>query len=569
VSGAGETVDAGQRAEAMGGAVTSGLAEGAALRPGSGRYGAAAWIFCRSVGLTYLIAFLSLHGQLLGLVGAGGIRPAEELLGLAGSRFGDDAWLRLPTVLWTTGASDEALLAVCAAGELAAGALLVGLLPGLAALASWGLYLSLVSVGSPFLPLQWDTLLLEVGFLTAFLAGPRLWTPPWDARNPAWPARWALGLLAFRLHFASGVVKLASGDGSWWSLRALDHHFETQPLPNPVSYWAHHAPDLVNQALTASTLGLELIAPWGLLALASDRAEEPRLRRRLRQGSALALVALQLGFAATGNFGFFNLLALALLVPFFDDASLAPWLRRVVPTPGLAEPRASQLPGGPDAGRGRRGFWAWTGISAAPVTVVAFLGLIQLGVVVPGLSALVPDPARRLVSALAPFRVANGYGLFAVMTTDRPELVFEGTADGETWKPYRFHYKPGPLDRGLPFVAPHMPRLDWQLWFAALGSERQHPWVVSFMGRLLEAEPSVLHLLARDPFRGTPPVGVRALLYDYAYAAPQERREPGRVWRRTLLGRWGPRLARRPPAPADDARIPEGEGGEGGEGLGE
>jgi len=535
---------------------------------GAGRYGAATWIFGRLIGGTFLIAFLSLHGQLLGLIGSRGIRPAAELLAFAGVRLGGDASLRLPSVLWMTGASDDALLAVCAAGEVAAGALLVGAAPGLAALACWWLYLSLVSFGQPFLPLQWDTLLLEVGFLTALLEGPRLVAPPWDARNPPWPPRWALSFLVFRLHFASGVVKLASGDPSWRDLTALAHHFETQPLPNPWSFWAHHLPDPVLQGLTALTLGLELVAPFGLLALSAGGPGRPGTRR-LRHAAALSLAALQLGFAATGNFGFFNLLSASLLILFFDDAALAPRLRRFVRTPGLAEPRESQLPGGPEADRGRRRWRATVAVTAPPATVVGFLGLVQLLVVVPGLGGLVPSPARQLVSELAPFRVANGYGLFAVMTTRRPEIVFEGSRDGTTWVPYRLPYKPGPVERAPPFVAPHMPRLDWQLWFAALGDARAHPWVIPLMERLLEGEPTVLGLFADDPFDGDPPRTIRALLYDYKLVSPTVRRTKGSVWKRTLLGRWGPRL-RRPDLDPDPPprRLEEGVGGEGGEGLG-
>lgn len=511
-------------------------AEGGADRPSRSRpsfpwslegpaFARSTWLFGRLLGAVFLLAFASLHVQILGLIGERGVRPAVELRGVAAERLGPDAFFELPSVLWWWGAGDGALVATCLAGELAAALLLVGLVPGLASLTCWFLYLSLVSFGAPFLPLQWDTLLLEAGFLSAFLFGRLVRDDPRRPREPPWPARWALGFLAFRLHFASGVVKLASGDPSWRGLRALSMHFETQPLPNPVAYWAHQLPAPVLTAATAATLFAELVVPLGLLVGG----------RRVRHGSALTLVGLHVAIASTGNYGFFNLLSAALLVPFLDDrfsARLTPaWLRRRL---GWGAPARVPTPRG------------WTTVAAVPSVVVSFFAAVQLALAVRAGPA-VPQLAIDATQAVAPFRVANGYGLFAVMTTSRPELVIEGSRDGETWKPFRFRFKPGALDRGPAQVAPHMPRLDWQLWFAALSDDwRRHAWVVSLLERLLEGDRAVLGLLDGDPFHGRPPAQIRVLRYDYAFTSPDVRADTGRVWRRTALGRWGPRLVAEP-----------------------
>jgi hypothetical protein len=149
-------------------------------------------------------------------------------------------------------------------------------------------------------------------------------------------------------------------------------------------------------------------------------------------------------------------------------------------------------------------------------------------------------PLPALQHILAPLRIVNGYGLFAVMTTSRPEIIMEGSADGRSWVLYEFRYKPGDPGRRPPFVAPHQPRLDWQMWFAALGGYQRTPWVESFQARLLEGSPEVLGLLAENPFPGRPPRYVRATLWSYRFTSPEERRSSGEWWRREILGAYSP-----------------------------
>ncbi len=402
-------------------------------------------------------------------------------------RLGGSAPLALPTLLWVTGASDWALHALCASGVLAALALILGRAPFLAAFAAWLAYLSLASVGDVFTSFQWDALLLESGLVALFAASP-------EPRLGVWLAR----ALLFKLMFLSGAVKLFSGDPTWRDLSALSYHFWTQPLPTPPSALAAALPDALLRASTALTLALEVGAPWGMLG-----------PRRLRLTSAALLTGLQLLIAATGNYGFFNLLTLVLCACLLDDTALArfSWLRR----PGRS-------------GRGR------IPLRAAAAALGLASGIVGLERLTP--AALFPNALRLVVAPLEPLRSVSSYGLFAVMTTERPEIAIEGSADGVTWRPYEFRWKPGTLEQAPRFAGPHMPRVDWQMWFAALGSCERELWFQRFLLRLLEGSPPVTGLLAKDPFAGEPPRYLRTTLWKYRFATGEEARA-GAWWARS------------------------------------
>src|SRR5262249_27678736 len=376
--------------------------------------------------------------------------------------------------------------------------------------------LSLVVVCQEFLSYQWDALLLEAGFLAILLAPMTWWDGYHRASDPRRVARWLLWWLLFRLMFGSGVVKLASGDPTWRGLTALVVHYETQPLPTPLAWYAAGAPFWFHRASTAAVLGIELIVPWMILG-----------PRRLRLSAAAVLIIMQLLIALTGNYAFFNLLTIALTVLLFDDASLER-IRRLVRLPA----RAAQRP--------HRRWPALVPITAAiftvPVTAVILAG--QLGVRLPASDLVAP-----LMSALDPVRIVNPYGLFAVMTTTRPEIIVEGSNDGVTWLPYEFHDKPGDLLRRPQWVAPFQPRLDWQMWFAALGRYEQESWFQRFCVQLLAGSPAVLNLLATNPFPGKPPQFVRGVLYQYTFADKTTHRLEGKWWRREQLGLFSPILS--------------------------
>src|SRR5712691_454625 len=390
------------------------------------------WLFLRLLGAVYLVAFASLAVQITGLVGELGIMPARPFLEWAHSLYGRDAYRLLPTVFWLD-RSDLALTVVTWSGALLSLLLILGLAPLALLLVLWVLYLSLSVVGQDFLSFQWDVLLLEAGLL-AILWAPAQWLP--RRREPAPPvvARWLLVFLLFKLMFLSGLTKLLSGDPTWRHATALDYHFETQPLPPWTAWYAHHLPGSVHRLATLAMFLVELVAPWLLLA-------PPRLRA-LRLTGCGALALLQLSIAATGNYGFFNALALVLCVPVLDDRLL----QRVLPV--RLTVRAGVSPA-------RRAI-LWV---VGPAFLV--LSLLSLGREIvstlpraQGLG-LAPGWSDRVMTWVAPFRSFNGYGLFRVMTTERPEIIIEGSWDGEHWSEYEFRYKPGAVTRRPRFVAPY------------------------------------------------------------------------------------------------------------------
>jgi lipase maturation factor 1 len=433
-------------------------------------------LFLRLLGAVYVSAFVSLWVQIDGLIGANGIAPAGDLLALARDRLGGSAPFALPTLLWLTGAGDRALHALCAAGVAAGLALVAGRARFWAAALAWLAYLSLCSVGDVFLSFQWDALLLESGLVALFAA----------SREPALGI-WLARALLWKLMFLSGAVKLLSGDPTWRDLSALSYHWWTQPLPLATSAWAAALPDALQRVSTAGALAIELGAPFGLLG-----------PRRVRLVALGLLVALQLLIALTGNYGFFNLLALALCATWLDDralvrlARLAPVERSAGPTPLRVARRAGAL-----------------ALLAASL-IVAAERLTPEG--------SFPSALWGLVEPLQPLRSVNSYGLFAVMTTDRREILLEGSADGVEWRGYEFRWKPGAPDRAPRFAATHMPRVDWQLWFAALGRCEHQGWLHAFLRRLLEGSRPVTRLLANDPFPDQPPRYLRATVARYRFA---------------------------------------------------
>jgi hypothetical protein len=489
------------------------------VRPSS--YGLASWLFLRLLGLAYLAAFWSLAVQTRGLIGHDGILPARELVAAVrawadAQGIGLDRFRLLPTLCWF-GTSDGFLEGLSIAGSALAGLVVVGVAPAVLLPLLWVGYLSLMVVCGEFLSYQWDTLLLETGLLAIFVAPLTRWDDPRRAVDPPRIARWLLWWLLFRLMFGSGIVKLVSGDPTWRGLTALTYHYETQPLPTPLAWYAHHLPLWFQKASTAIVLGVEFLVPWFVFA-----------PRRFRLLAAALLVGLQTVIWLTGNYAFFNLLTIALCVLLLDDASLE-WIAPVRRLRARLEPaqRHAQWP-----------VWvpAAVALVIVPVSVVTLTG--QVGLRPPG-SAIV-EPLARLVE---PLRAVNAYGLFAVMTTTRPEVVVEGSNDGIGWLEYEFKYQPGDVGQPPRWIAPFQPRLDWQIWFAALGQYEREPWFQSFCRRLLEGSPPVLRLLARDPFQGTPPRFVRGVLYQYHFADAATGRAEGVWWTRQRIGLYSPELS--------------------------
>jgi lipase maturation factor 1 len=474
------------------------------------------WLFLRGLALIYLVAFVSLWVQIEGLLGSWGILPIADFLAAVRQQTGPERYWLLPTLFWLN-TSDAFLQGLCGLGVVLAVLLMIGILPGPLLCVLWLFYLSLITAGQEFLGFQWDNLLLEAGFLAIFFTPWQLWS---RLRQEAPPSRiilWLFYWLLFRLMFSSGLVKLLSGDLAWRGLTALNYHYETQPLPTWTSWYIHQLPVLFQKASVVYMFVVELLAPFLIFA--------PRRWRLL--GCAL-LVSLQLLIIATGNYGFFNWLSLLLCLLLLDDTFFRRWWpERWRSQLGVeqAHPRFTS-----PLGRYR----SYAGLVLA-LLIVMITGLQMARLVWP-----LPRPARQLLSWAAPFRTFNNYGLFAVMTTSRPEIIIEGSNDGETWQAYEFKWKPGDIGYRPRFVAPHQPRLDWQMWFAALSNYQNNPWLVNFMVRLLEGSPPVLALLKENPFPDAPPHYIRAVVYNYHFTRYGTREESGAWWQRELKGLYIP-----------------------------
>ena len=487
--------------------------------PGPSTCAIALWVFLRLVGVTFLIAFVSLWTQVHGLVGDDGILPAHDYLLMARDSLGNACYWRLPTVCWLS--TDGAFLNVLfGAGVMAALLLTVGIVPIPALGILWLLYLSLCVIGQTFLSFQWDTLLLETALIAAFLAPvdwrPKLWSLP---RPP--PIGLLLGrLLLFKLIFLSGVTKLLSGEPTWRDLSALDVYYETQPLPSWIGWYAHQLPEWFQRLSVANMYVIEIALPFLIFA-----------PRRLRHVAAGGLILLQILIAASGSYCFFNLLTVTLCVLLLDDQVLRRILPRIVRGRITVGPRKPAV-------TGRQKFTRYALNTAGGVVLLisacAFAreaGYSRL----PGGSAV--------LSLTDPLRTINGYGLFRVMTTERFEIVIEGSDDRITWNEYEFRWKPGDLARRPRLAAPHQPRLDWQMWFAGASPERNAYWLRHLADRLLEGSKPVLDLLAENSFTHRPPRYVRFVYYRYEFTDPATKRRTGQWWARELLGTLTPPIA--------------------------
>src|SRR6266581_163435 len=412
--------------------------------------------FLRALGLTYLVAFASLWVQVDGLVGSNGVSPLDQFLPAVYERFGSSAYSLLPTLCWFD-SSNGFLHFLCGGGVVLSLLLILGIAPALSLVVLFVFYLSLTIAGQTFLSFQWDILLLETGFLSIFLAPWRLWprelmwrpgsATPATGSPVSRPGLFLLKFLLFKLTLMSGVVKLTSGDDCWWNLTALDYHYWSQPLPTVFAWWADKSPEWFKHFSVAFCLVVEIIVPFFMWA--------PRRPRLIAAG---LMIFLQIVIALTGNYCFFNLLTVALCLLLIDNSVVrAPQSREALRHTRRA-PRGRALP---DQLR-----------SYATIAVIILTLPINVWLI---FTAFRPDadwprPLVAIYGRLQSFRIVNGYGLFRVMTKDRDEIVIEGSADGIDWLPYEFKWKPGDVKRAPGWCAPHQPRLDWQMWFAALGS---------------------------------------------------------------------------------------------------
>jgi predicted DCC family thiol-disulfide oxidoreductase YuxK len=461
------------------------------------RYDLVSFLFLRLLGLIYLSAFVSFAVQAQGLIGSHGILPLKDFVDAVAASYGPERFYLLPMVFWLND-SDTAIQVVCWAGAAFSLLLTVNVLPRLSLFLLYVLYLSVLYAGQTFTSYQWDTYLLEMGFaalLLSFVPAPGIWLLRW---------------LMFRFMFMSGVVKLMSGDPNWWNLSALSYHFFTQPLPTPLAWYAAQMPAALLTFATGAVFFIELVLPFFIFG-----------PRRLRFIAAFGFLLLQGFILVTGNYNWFNLQTMVLCLPLFDDAAL----RNIVPS-RLA--RLQPVPHTP-----RRA--VKIAVSAIAVFAV-FCSLVQMG----ARFGRQPPAWSMDVAGLAdPFHITSPYGLFAIMTTKRHEIVIQGSNDNVEWRDYEFRYKPGDVSRRPPWNIPHQPRLDWQMWFAALDDPKRLTWFSHFIERLLQNEPTVTALLKHDPFPDKPPKYVRAQFYDYTFPSGAEHSQ-GLWWDRTLIGEYFP-----------------------------
>lgn len=481
-------------------------------------------LYLRLLALSYFFAFTSLLPQLEALFGHSGLTPTDllnpggvTLLASPSLYFWQPQLFSLSNLTW--------------AGTFLSLLLLVGIGEWICLPTLYLLYLSLVSVGQVFLSYQWDMLLLETGFISILLARAHFIDKRLHKIGFV-----LLSWLLFRLMFGSGLVKLFTEDAAhstWLTLTALNYHFETQPLPTPLAFFSHSLPAIVNKLSCLATLIIEVLLPF--LIFKSGK---------LRTAAALCFLLLQLLIALNGNYGFFNLLTAALTVTLFSDGQLQKATHLLAFGKQLSQAlnavssklfskRPVPEPTTPRLLRAVLLTFALAQFLASTVAI----GTTACGT---DFYYCLPGPVRFFYSVCQSYGMANSYGLFASMTTSRPEIIIEGSDDGENFQEYVFRYKVGPVDRPPPLVAPYQPRLDWQLWFEALNSESGRPnlWFLRLMQALKDNNKDVSGLLEENPFAAAEhgPRFLRAKVYDYRFTSPQELYKTGHWWKRVEKG---------------------------------
>lgn len=516
------------------------------------------WIFLRALGLIYFSAFFSLVFEIRGLIGTAGILPAGQYLAAVSRGAGSLRFWYAPTLLWLS-SGPHMLMALCWVGMVASLLAFANVWPRAMLIVCLVCFISFVTAAEVFSGYQSDGMLLEAGFISLFFA-PAGFFPGWGSSSP--PPRASMFLLLwewFRIYFESGVVKLASGDPEWRHLTAMDQYYQNSPLPTWIGYYVQHLPHWFQAATVVATLVMELGLVWMLF-----------LPRRFRIVCFFLVTCWQIGVILTGNYAFLNYIVLALGFLLLDDRFLmrfvpvrwrpatpqaAPeeeYFEPVLHVTPVAESEATIHPRNADAPPAAASFvrrqyraftLAFTAVVLGWIFYATLLPLIQM------FWRSIPLPETPVV-ALQPFRIANQYGLFAVMTPNRYEIEFQGSDDGHTWTAYPFRYKPQNVKTPPGIYAPYQPRFEWNLWFASLGSWTQYPWVARTEVLLLRNDPVVLKLFAGNPFPKYPPRQVRAVLWQYWFTTMKEKRETGNWWRRQLLGSYAPTLALEP-----DGRI--------------
>ena len=516
------------------------------------------WLFLRALGCIYFSAFFSLVFQIRGLIGPEGILPANEYLRAVAHSLGYSRGLWFaPTLLWLA-SGPHMLAALCWVGMGASLLLVLNVWPRGMLGICFVCFLSFVSAAQDFSGYQSDGMLLEAGFIALFFSPPGF-RPGMGVAAP--PSRASLFLLQwewFRIYFESGVAKIIGGDPEWRNFTAMDEYYQNGPLPTWIGWYIEHLPHWFHASTVFATLALELVLVWMLF-----------LPRRWRIACFFIVTPWELGVIFTANYTFLNYLVLTLGFLLLDDRFLRQFLpqrwRRLFVASATSGPEgnptasdasepdkvreASAEPARPEQSR-------WQSSRGSLRQPVKILKLSLVSVVLSWIFYAttveliwmfwaLPLPTAP-VEALEPFRIANRYGLFGIMTRGRYEIEFQGSEDGKTWVAYPFRYKPQDPSTRPGIYAPYQPRFDWNLWFASLGSWRDYPIVPSTEVRLLSNDNDVLALFEKNPFPHEPPRQVRAVIWQYWFTTMSEKRTQGLWWRRQFLGLYAPTIEREP-----------------------
>jgi hypothetical protein len=507
------------------------------------------WIFLRALAAIYFSAFYSLLFQIKGLIGPQGILPVHNYLPAIARAFPVAKYWFAPTLFWISSTS-HVLIVVTSIGLIASIAAFLNLWPRLSFLVCFVCFLSFVSAAQDFSNYQSDGMLLEAGFIALFFV-PRGLRPGLGAATP--PSRASLFLLQwewFRIYFESGLVKLISGDRQWRTLTAMDHYYETGPLPTWIGWYTQHLPHWFHAASAAGTLILELGVVWMLF-----------LPRRVRIVCFFIVTPWEIGVILTANYTFLNYLVLSLGFLLLDDRFLGQFFPDLHKSGLALDPNSPthqmQSPAVPIADESEleashamprfrfhriENHLSALGLAISTVMLTwIFYNTSAEMILIPFRSLPLPT---KPIALLDPFRIANQYGLFAVMTNGRYEIEFQGSNDGQNWTPYLFRHKPQLLNEAPRIYAPYQPRFDWNLWFASLGDWHQNEIVPITEERLLENDKDVLGLFRSNPFPQTPPRYIRAMLWQYWFTTREEKRATGNWWRRELLGMYAPELTK-------------------------
>jgi Lipase maturation factor len=482
------------------------------LLAGGNSYWLTRFIILRLLGFVYAIAFLIAAQQLVPLVGEHGLTPASHFLERIQAHFGSPAAaaLQLPSLFWF-GISDYALTIFAWTGFAISLVVFAYYANAIILIVLWAMYMSIIHIGQIWYGYGWETQLLETGFLSIFLC-PLLDGRPFPKCRPPLLVICLFRWLGFRIMIGAGLIKLR-GDPCWRDLTCLYYHYETQPIPSPISRYLHFAPHWFHKFGTAWNHFIELIVPWFSFG-----------PREARHVAGVLLVSFQITLIISGNLSFLNYVTIIPFLACFDDTLLR-WI-----LPSAIVQRAER------AAQQSKPSRINNAVAVALSVLVAYLSI--------GPVTNLISERQMMNTSFGRLSLVNTYGAFGAVGKERDEIIFEGTDDavitGDTqWKEYEFKAKPGDPNRRPPFIAPYQPRLDWQIWFAAMASPEEYPWTLHFVWKLLHNDPATLSLLAGNPFPNAPPQYIRARLYRYRFAPPGD----STWWKREPIGEWLPALS--------------------------